>query len=336
MSRPVHNHSTTIEDPCVVCGNRKGNKRHLAREMLFGTRQPFEYGECSACGTWWLLEPPDDMSPHYPEDYRWFGSVRRKRAQRFKNLLSYPYLWLYLRCPSDRVAAWLRHLRNLPEAVAVLRRVGIGPGARILDVGAGSGKYLLKLYRIGFRNVSGIDKFIAKDLDYGNGVQVLRKEAADVSDTYDVVTTNHVFEHLPDPRSAMAELLSLVKPGGTLLIRTPNADSWACREYQSDWFSLDPPRHLVVYTPDAIRLLAKEFGLAVESVTFDAENAQIIFSDQYRRNIAFNEPGSFALDESVLPEDEIDMLTSKTARLNRDGDADAMCVLLRKPESTVS
>ncbi len=39
--------------------------------------------------------------------------------------------------------------------------------------------------------------------------------------SYDVVMANHVLEHIPDDRKAMAELFRLLKPGGTGLFTVP-------------------------------------------------------------------------------------------------------------------
>src|SRR6266852_6035050 len=54
---------------CKVCGNASGNKTHLAREMMFGLRNEFEYLECGCCGCVQLVAPPEDMAKYYPKDY---------------------------------------------------------------------------------------------------------------------------------------------------------------------------------------------------------------------------------------------------------------------------
>jgi hypothetical protein len=54
---------------CRICANTKGNKRHLAREMMFGLRDEFEYVECANCGCLQIKEIPHNLSDYYPEAY---------------------------------------------------------------------------------------------------------------------------------------------------------------------------------------------------------------------------------------------------------------------------
>lgn len=67
---------------CRICGNRSGNRQHRAREMFLGTRDPFTYAECSACGTVQLRDVPD-LRPYYAGGYARSGpspSAAKRRA----------------------------------------------------------------------------------------------------------------------------------------------------------------------------------------------------------------------------------------------------------------
>jgi ubiquinone/menaquinone biosynthesis C-methylase UbiE len=44
--------------------------------------------------------------------------------------------------------------------------------------------------------------------------------------TFDLVTSNMVFEHLKEPRLQLEEIFRILKPGGRLLFHTPNVDSY--------------------------------------------------------------------------------------------------------------
>ena len=57
-----------MSESCRICGNSENNRKHIAREMMFGTRERFEYLECARCGTVQLIDVPD-LSRYYPEDY---------------------------------------------------------------------------------------------------------------------------------------------------------------------------------------------------------------------------------------------------------------------------
>src|SRR5258708_39040585 len=54
---------------CPICGNDEPKPRYHIREMLFGTRDAFDYWHCQGRGVLWLWHPPADMSAHYPDAY---------------------------------------------------------------------------------------------------------------------------------------------------------------------------------------------------------------------------------------------------------------------------
>jgi hypothetical protein len=56
-------------DLCPICGVRDGFLVHQAREMMFGSREPFTYRECLTCGTLRITEVPADLERHYPDAY---------------------------------------------------------------------------------------------------------------------------------------------------------------------------------------------------------------------------------------------------------------------------
>jgi SAM-dependent methyltransferase len=70
---------------------------------------------------------------------------------------------------------------------------------------------------------------------------------------FDLVTLVHVVEHLPDPRATLEAAVRLLRPGGTLVLVTPNFGSLDSRLHRDDWFPLDPPRHLFLFSPASIR-----------------------------------------------------------------------------------
>lgn len=58
---------------CKICGNKKENKIHIVKEMMFGFRDEFEYFECSSCGCLQIKNVPHNISKYYPESYYSFS-----------------------------------------------------------------------------------------------------------------------------------------------------------------------------------------------------------------------------------------------------------------------
>ena len=70
---------------CKICSNNSNNKKLKVREMYFGTREEFDYLECSYCGCLQLLNPPKDYSVHYPKDYFTFQQKHEGKIKSFLN-----------------------------------------------------------------------------------------------------------------------------------------------------------------------------------------------------------------------------------------------------------
>lgn len=139
--------------------------------------------------------------------------------------------------------------------------------AAILDVGSGVGRLLLLLKSLGYRNLVGVDPFIAEDIRIRNGPAIFTRSIEEIDGQFEVVIMNHALEHIADSRRVFGELKRLLASSGLAVIRTPLASSLAWREYGSDWVELDAPRHLVVHTLDSIAALAEASAASLEAVT---------------------------------------------------------------------
>jgi len=82
------------------------------------------------------------------------------------------------------------------------------------------------------------------------------------ADSFDVIYSSHVLEHVPAPGKLLEECLRILKPGGRCVMLTPNAASIGHRWFGSAWRGLEPPRHLHIFTPGALAGLARGAGFA--------------------------------------------------------------------------
>lgn len=107
------------------------------------------------------------------------------------------------------------------------------PGGRALEVGPGAGPYVPELCER-FASVLASD-VEGRYLDYvraGNGDRgnlTLREDDITCShleqESFDVVLCSEVIEHVPEPRKVLAGIFRLLKPGGTMLLSTPQSRS---------------------------------------------------------------------------------------------------------------
>ena len=97
-------------------------------------------------------------------------------------------------------------------------------GRSLLDVGAGGGEFVYLAARQGFaaRGVEPNEGYSAFARE-AYGVDVATGVLHDVADgSADLVSLFHVFEHLPRPLEAMAQIARILRPGGMLFLEVPN------------------------------------------------------------------------------------------------------------------
>ncbi|MGD0962241.1 MAG: class I SAM-dependent methyltransferase [Methylomonas sp.] len=167
-----------------------------------------------------------------------------------------PATWLgvvfaYLTCARVSID---RAFRYLPKAKKE---------ARVLDVGFGSGSFLRYAKDAGWM-AAGVDtdpQVIEAAKSWGCQVRQGGIEAfADEEASFDLITMNHVIEHLHEPRKTLDQVFKLLKPGGKLWLETPNITSFSHEYYGRNWRGLEPPRHLIIFNAKALTQMLAECG----------------------------------------------------------------------------
>lgn len=139
---------------------------------------------------------------------------------------------------------------------------------RVLDVGCGSGDFLDAAASIGW-HVAGCDPdpAVAANVGRHDGpareIRVGGIEAwAGREGAFDAITFSHVIEHVHDPVGTIQRAFELLAPGGMLYLETPNIDALGRATYGSNWRGLEPPRHLVLFTWNALHQVLTNAGFA--------------------------------------------------------------------------
>ncbi|MGD0247417.1 MAG: methyltransferase domain-containing protein [Candidatus Limnocylindrales bacterium] len=117
------------------------------------------------------------------------------------------------------------------EAAAQLVRGYVLSASRVLDVGAGAGAFSRRLADSGYQ-VTALDvdpeEWIADEIPF-RVLDIDRGLQASVVEEYDAAVCLEVIEHLENPWQFMRETLHLVRPGGHLILSTPNITSFYSR-----------------------------------------------------------------------------------------------------------
>jgi SAM-dependent methyltransferase len=139
----------------------------------------------------------------------------------------------------------------------------VGDAQRLLDVGAGRGRFVAFARDAG-RDASGVEPSV-RGVEAARsvyGVSLQHGTLDDATGTFDAATLWHVLEHVEDPGAAMEALGRLVRPGGTLVVGVPNRLSLQARLARSRWFHFDAPRHRTHFTPAGLDTLLRAHGFA--------------------------------------------------------------------------
>jgi 2-polyprenyl-3-methyl-5-hydroxy-6-metoxy-1,4-benzoquinol methylase len=130
-----------------------------------------------------------------------------------------------------------------------LQKAGVTKESSVLDFGCGSGKFLSLLSEEGYSDIDGYDEYSERYAD--------RKALAR---SYDCVMAQDVIEHVPEPLDLVKTLHALTKPGGVIMIGTPNADSIDLAEPEARVHTLHQPYHRHMLSTRALHELGQDLG----------------------------------------------------------------------------
>ena len=162
----------------------------------------------------------------------------------------------------DRFLGWLLYLhpsRRFDADIIVTQLPA--RGRRLLEVGCGDGKALIRLRELSWE-AEGVE------IDH-NAVKTARAKGLNVhlgqiseqqypEGCFDVVFMSHVIEHVLEPMTLLEECHRILKNGGYLVVYSPNVRSLGHRLYKSNWRGLEPPRHLYLFSKNTLLCLARK------------------------------------------------------------------------------
>jgi len=224
--------------PCNLCGADD------AEPVL--TKNGFTIVRCRGCGLAYVTPRPresDLVALYSAEGY-------------YRNLNASPFGY-----PDYLGERWLLERLVVRRLVEIETRVG-RPG-RLLDVGCATGVLVEAAAARGWTAV-GVDvSTFAATQCHARGLDVRHGDLFSTAlprDHFDVVVLDDTMEHLLDPGRALAEIRTLLRPGGLITLNTPNDGGWLRRAMGRHWFHCKPPEHLYYFSPRTLRALLERHG----------------------------------------------------------------------------
>lgn len=180
------------------------------------------------------------------------------------------------------------------------------PGARVLDIGCGTGEFLNIAAEAGSECV-GIEpgEAYARFASQEYGLEIINEpwQDADLPDGhFDVITCHQVVEHLRDPMAVFSAMARWLKPDGVLYVSVP--DMRANRKPSFERFHF---AHIYGFTPQTLQVALGLNGLSpLESNALDGTTALFGKSeDQALSSIAVHDPERAVLLRTTYPDDTV-------------------------------
>lgn len=225
---------------CNQCGE-KTNYRRLY------TKQNLDISRCGNCGLVYAgpLRAKKEMAwLRYNPDYFW---------QDYLPAIGAPNGQYDMDIFDQRYSQYIRHLSVFQEK------------STLLEVGCGAGFFLKSAQRAGWGTVTGLEVSEAA-AEFGRdhlGLDVRHStlEDADIpADTYDVVAMFDSIEHLLDPTLTLEHAFAALRPGGAIMVTTPNFRCISRHALQGFWASLNPIEHLYYFTEKSLGEMLQKVG----------------------------------------------------------------------------
>ncbi len=245
---------------CPLCGG-------AAPKTFVRERRGYTLWDCAQCGVG-FCEPFKNPGPEYYEHNSDLYSIKIDTKT---DPMSYEY----------------------DEALDLLKRT-VAPDSRLLDVGCGAGGFLHRARELGL-SASGIDfnservkalREAGFDVFQGSLPNYARQSPA----PFDVITMFEIIEHLDDLFDELAAAKSILKPGGLLIIGTPNRDRRFDPFQGPGLEDIDnPPHHLTRWSQTALRGVLTEAGFNVEQcrpLGYPLALTQLMFRNTLRLGLA--------------------------------------------------
>ncbi|MHB1543139.1 MAG: class I SAM-dependent methyltransferase [Gammaproteobacteria bacterium] len=310
---------------CPVCGSEQRRILHdTLEDRLFGAPGCWTLWQCLRCSSGWLDPNPrpqaigkayTDYLTHSapPAEVRlvrqaplWrikqaavHDLLNRSLGYRLHPALPLPFSRLIL--SELRQRQTLNRIRHLPP-----------PGsdaASLLDVGCGNGSFLRVAQHLGYRAIGCEPDPRAAAAARTSGCEIYESSLPCpplTPDSFDHITVAHVIEHLHDPLALLRECRTLLRPGGRLWIQTPNLLGLGHAFWGRDWRGLEPPRHLVLFTPDSLLEALRMIGFAGSRLLPSPPEAREI----YRHSLAIRQ----GVNIRLLRKPRLDHETRRAAR----------------------
>lgn len=245
---------------CPICEGQ--NTAPFLRTKDFSApqqKEEFAFSECRDCQIVFLSErpPKSEISQYYRRNYQPYEA-------------KYNYL-------TELFLKW-----RAKQEIELFKKINKDI-KDVLEIGCSWGRYLKELRDSGGFNVQGVE--ISKEMAQKGreqfGLDIKTGELTDFNfpyESFDLIVMNHVLEHLYNPKDTLQEIFKILRPGGILMIKTPNFTSLEKKIFGKYWIIYEAPRHLFLFSADSLKNFMEKFGFKQVKLIYEKTPNNLILS----------------------------------------------------------
>ena len=213
--------------------------------VFFTEKNGFKIVKCKECGLLFVQNVPLDLSSYYSEGY-------------YKGQAN---LDGYVDYESDKKVNEVNYKNHLKQIQRLLNK----KNGVFLEIGCATG-YFMELAREEGWSVEGVEiSDYAAAVCRKKGLRVIKGIIQDTDveanlNKFDVVVLFDVIEHVKNPRTDLDHLWHMIRPGGLMVIATPDAGSFWARLWGKRWHAIVPPQHLYFFNENNLGQLLIQTG----------------------------------------------------------------------------
>ena len=140
--------------------------------------------------------------------------------------------------------------------------------SKILDFGCGKGGFIQLTQEVSKRSVGVELNKVNREYINDIGIQCVNHLSELNNEKFDLITLNHVFEHLNDPVNILIELKKYLKSDGIIIIEVPHARDLLLETFNLESFKdfIFWSEHLILHTRESLKSFGRSSGLQVKKI----------------------------------------------------------------------
>ena len=145
----------------------------------------------------------------------------------------------------------------------------IVPSGTLIEIGAAYGFFLVEAtdhYQVYGVEIADEAAEFARERGLDVRTGGLTRSILEEIGPIDVVVMLDVIEHLEDPKATLELCSEFLRPGGAMILTTPDFASALARITGKSWRNMTPPQHLWYFTRESITRMAAAAGLEVYQI----------------------------------------------------------------------